>query len=380
MKPWYDESGVTLFHGHVLDVLKQLPNESVNACVTSPPYWGLRDYGMAGQIGLEPTPYEYVTVITEIFEEVRRVLRPDGTCWLNLGDSYANDTKWGGSTGGKHADGLHGEAVGRGKRQTGLKAKDLCGIPWRVAFALQEAGWWLRSDIIWAKPAPMPESVMDRPTRSHEYIFLLTKSDKYWYDHEAIKEPSVADYGSGNGFKCDSRLSFLDGDGPRGSDTPWQPKSWNGSKFDGPRDLAIHPNVGRKQRTAAKSSPTVKNSCGAHDAPFGDTRNKRDVWFVNTEPFPGAHFATFPPALILPCVLAGCPEGGIILDPFSGAGTTAMVAKENGRRAIGIDLNEDYLKMSAKRLRQDNLFSLGNSNTQRAESPDPAAEASPSQP
>jgi DNA modification methylase len=361
MSPYYDRSGVTLYRGHVIDVLKSLPEESVNCCITSPPYWGLRDYGTAEwdggndaacehkvrndpktesstlgggeattghqregfgeecprcgairidqQIGLEPTPGEYVDKMVEVFREVRRVLRNDGTVWLNLGDSYANDAKWGGSTGGKHAGGLHGEPIGRGRRNTGLKAKDLVGIPWRVAFALQADGWWLRSDIIWAKPAPMPESVTDRPTRSHEYIFLLAKSESYYCDMKAIAEPVV-----------------------RGA---------AGSQFNTGK-TAVH-QLGRSSDK---------------DRVESDTRNKRDVWTVNSDPFPEAHFATFPPALILPCVLAGCPVGGVVLDPFSGAGTSAMVAKENGRRAIGCDLNPDYLEMSARRLSQEVLFGV----------------------
>jgi len=355
VNPVFDESGVTLYHGHVVDVLRSMPDESVNCCVTSPPYWGLRDYGTAEweggraecdhkvttgqlpgadasvcrkcgatridqQIGLESTPGEYVAKMVEVFREVRRVLRKDGTLFLNLGDSYAAHP------GPRCAD--------------GLKAKDLVGIPWRVAFALQADGWWLRSDIIWHKPNPFPESVTDRPTRSHEYIFLLAKSENYYYDHEAIKEPSVSDHGSDNDFKRSARLSFAGEDGARGSDQPRQPKSWNGSKFDGQRDLTLHPNVGRKQRTAT---------------PGQEFRNKRDVWTVSSDPFPEAHFATFPPALILPCVLAGCPVGVVVLDTFNGAGTTAMVANRNGRKAIGCDLNADYLAMSVRRISQSVL-------------------------
>ncbi len=375
MKPYYEESGVTLYHGDCRSVLSQLPDESVNCCVTSPPYWGLRDYGVAEQIGMEKTPDEFVSEMVQVFREVRRVLTKDGTLWLNLGDSYNNRP-------GQRQQGKERNDVAGWKQQTNagcltigsrsvdnLKPKDLIGIPWRVAFALQSDGWWLRSDIIWAKPAPMPESVTDRPTRSHEYIFLLSKSETYYYDHEAIKEPSVSDHGSGNGFKRPERLSFADDDGARGNEKPWQPKSWNGSKFDGQRDLLIHPNVGRKPRTAKNAEMEPQHSGrrmvenvararaagGAHDMPFGDTRNKRDVWTVNGEPFPEAHFATFPPALILPCVLAGSPEGGVILDPFSGAATTAMVSKENGRLAIGIELNPDYLEISRRRLSQEVL-------------------------
>jgi DNA modification methylase len=265
---------------------------------------------------------------------------------LNLGDSYAANRGY------QVPDGKFKD-VGNGKPSSvpdGLKAKDLVGIPWRVAFALQSDGWWLRSDIIWAKPAPMPESVTDRPTRSHEYIFLLAKSEHYYYDHEAIKEPSVSDHGSGNGYKRNARLSFADDDGPRGSERPWQPKSWNGSTFDGQGDLAIHPNVGRKPRTAK-----IHGNLPGCNGPGQEFRNKRDVWTVGTKPFREAHFATFPPALIRPCILAGCPVGGTVLDPFSGAGTTALVATDNGRNAIGIELNPEYVAMSEKRLSQQVL-------------------------
>ena len=412
MTPAFNESGVTLYQGHVIDVLQSLPDASVNCCITSPPYWGLRDYGLPpsiwggdplcthewldaswradrwgecdddnpgeeqqtntgslghrgeikhqsqcskcgawrGCFGLEPTPGLYVEHATELFREVRRVLRDDGTLWLNLGDSYANDGKWGGKTGGKPAAALHGGPVGRTRRDSGLKPKDLVGIPWRVALALQEDGWYLRSDIIWAKPAPMPESVTDRPTRSHEYIFLLAKSERYYYDHEAIKEPS-AGHGSGKGYKRDARLTYADKNGARGSDEPWKPREVYANQTS--KHLAADPQSG--QRRLAESVTAARKATGDHDNPFGDTRNKRDVWTVNTDPFPDAHFAVFPPALIPPCVLAGCPVGGTVLDPFSGAATTAMVAKRNHRKAIGCDLNGEYIEMSARRLSQEVL-------------------------
>lgn len=400
MKPYYEHAGITIYHGNALDILRELPGESINCCITSPPYWGLRDYGTGEwtgglpdcdhtynhgtqgatgqradrtftaqavykdecrrcgakridkQIGLEATPQQFVAKMVEVFEEVRRVLRSDGTLWLNLGDSYASQ---GGAHGGRDdnqsgvgAKRTHISGGGDKHARTpcyGLKPKDLVGIPWRVAFALQDAGWWLRSDIIWAKPAPMPESVTDRPTRSHEYIFLLAKSEKYYCDMESIKEPSVADHGSGNGFKRDSRLSFSDQNGVRGSDVPWKPtvkaRSPAGWKTGKGSHGTIHPE-GREQEI----------SYGQVDAAL---RNKRDVWTVNTDPFPEAHFATFPPALILPCVLAGCPAGGTILDPFMGAATTGLVAKANGRRAIGIELSADYCEIAAQRLSQEVL-------------------------
>lgn len=324
LTPFYANSGVTLYLGDALECLRQLPDESVNCCITSPPYWGLRDYGVPGQIGLEATPDEYVARMVEVFAEVRRVLRSDGVCWINLGDSY--------TSGGRHGHGTRlgfKQSTNRGANDDtscqrcdtppGLKPKDLCGIPWRVAFALQTDGWWLRSDIIWAKPAPMPESVTDRLTRSHEYIFLLAKSERYFYDADAIREPLAED------------------------SIPRAMRSRSGGKFNG----RPHSEISPLAQGAGYGGANVDRVC----PPNG--RNKRDVWTVNTDPFPEAHFATFPPALILPCVLAGCPVGGTILDPFSGAGTTALVAKQNGRHCIGLELNEDYLAMSAKRLSQE---------------------------
>jgi DNA modification methylase len=260
--------------------------------------------------------------LVDVFREVRRVLRDDGTLWLNLGDSYSGGTIGRADAERNGVDGFTGGQKFKGEKFSqravpdGLKPKDLVGIPWRVAFALQEAGWWLRSDIIWAKPAPMPESVTDRPTRSHEYIFLLAKSERYWYDAAAIAERST--YAGKNVSLGEKSLS-------------------------------------RGQATGANVSASGNGT--AAFVTVTETRNKRDVWTINGDPFPEAHFATFPPALILPCVLAGCPAGGLVLDPFSGAGTTALVAKEQGRRAIGIELNANYVAMTARRLSQDVLFS-----------------------
>lgn len=279
-------------------------------CVTSPPYFGLRDYGVEGQLGLEQTPDEYIAAMVGVFRCVRDVLADDGTLWLNIGDSYANDGKWGGSSGGKHAKALHGNtSIGRTKVTTGLKPKDLIGIPWLLAFALRADGWYLRSDIVWAKGNPMPESVMDRPTRSHEYIFLLTKRERYFYDHEAVKEPAVSDHPSGNGFKRDARQSFQNADGTaRGNEMQWK-------------------DVGGK-------------------------RNRRSVWHVNAKPYKGAHFATFPPALIEPCILAGSRPGDIVLDPFMGSGTTAAVALQHGRQYLGCELNAEYGALQAERINE----------------------------
>lgn len=299
--------------GDCRDLLKQLPDACIQACVTSPPYYGLRDYGPKGQIGLEASPTEYVANLVDVFTEVHRVLRDDGTLWLNLGDSYSNIGKQGGYSGGKHARALHGKsqssARAHGGRIAGLKPKDLIGIPWRVAFALQAAGWYLRSDIVWAKPNPMPEPVTDRPTRSHEYIFLLSKSERYFYDHEAIKDTAVADHAAGNknGYRRDEQISR----GGRGSDNA----------------------VIQYER-----------------------RNKRDVWTVATQGYDGAHFATFPPALIEPCIIAGSRPGDVVLDPFFGSGTTGMVAEKHGRMWVGFDLNPEYEKLQRERTAQRSLI------------------------
>ena len=293
--------------------LATIPDRSVQCCVTSPPYWGLRDYGHDGQIGLEQTPDEYVSQMVAVFRQVHRVLRDDGTLWLNLGDSYSSmrdskaipDTLRGDGTGT-----AVGSAANRNPanlRAAGLKHKDLVGIPWRVAFALQADGWYLRQDIIWHKPNPMPESVGDRCTKAHEYIFLLTKNSHYFFDAEAIKEP--AKYaGDNRGARSDSR---------RG---------------------------------------TQMNSVSGATGAF---RNKRSVWTVSTKPFKGAHFATFPPQLIEPCILAGSKPGDTILDPFFGAGTTGLVAQRHNRNWIGCELNPEYAEMARKRLEtEQNLFTL----------------------
>lgn len=338
------EDRYTLLLGDCRKRLRELPDCSVHTCITSPPYFGLRDYGHEEQIGLEETPEEYVENLVEAFREVRRVLRDDGTLWVNLGDSYANDGKWGGSSGGKHVKALHGDTgVGRGKVLTGLKPKDLIGIPWRVAFALQADGWYLRQDIIWKKPNPMPESVRDRCTRSHEYIFLLTKSARYYFDAEAIKEPAVSTLPAGNGFNGrQGSAGHLPMSGGAGSKEPWTPRS--------ARD-----NFKRADSKRAQAIPGQAVGTHRDDRPDSDydlsTRNRRSVWTVSTKPFKGAHFATFPPALIEPCILAGCPEGGVVLDIFGGSGTTAGVAIANGRTAILCELNPEYGAMTPNRVR-----------------------------
>ena len=307
--------------GDCLEVMKTLEDKSVQTCITSPPYWGLRDYGVDGQMGLENTPEEYVAKMVEVFREVRRVLRDDGTLWLNLGDSYAANR--GGSP--MPAETLAGGVSGRGDKVAnrgresgftpnrdpashGLKHKDLIGIPWRVAFALQSDGWYLRQDIIWHKPNPMPESVTDRCTKAHEYIFLMSKSASYYYNNEAIKEPS-ANLGK-------TAIKF------------------GGNKY-GDSDDTKH---------ASKSGNEYTDT---------GTRNKRDVWTVPNRPFKESHFATFPPQLIEPCVKAGSKAGDTILDPFSGAGTTGLVAFQHEREFIGIELNPEYAEIATRRIKHE---------------------------
>jgi DNA modification methylase len=325
--------GVEIRHGDCREILRALPDASVHCCVTSPPYFGLRDYGVAGQIGLEPMPDEYVAQMVAVFREVRRVLRDDGTLWLNLGDSYAASTK--GSSGvGKNATNKGTLLADRSWQvPPGLKPKDLIGIPWRVAFALQADGWWLRQDIIWSKPNPMPESVIDRCTKAHEYIFMLSKSARYYYDQEAIKEPAIY-YGLTNqddsGFK--------------------NPESFNGKHTNGYRSSKPD-----KQRGHGRRHDGFNGRWDAMEKAqqCSGMRNKRSVWEVATQPYSEAHFATFPPALIEPCILAGCPKGGTVLDPFGGAGTTGMVADRLQRNAILIELNSDYAEMARERLSDD---------------------------
>jgi len=312
---------ITILHGNCLDKLKELPEQSINTCITSPPYWGLRNYQEEEQLGLEDTPAEFVENLVKVFREVKRVLHDSGTVWLNLGDSYYNYRPGTGQTLVKKTalntnQGLPKEVARRANKIDGLKEKDLVGIPWRVALALQKDGWYLRQDIIWHKPNPMPESVKDRCTKAHEYIFLLSKNPKYYFDNEAIKEDIA-----------ESSKSRLNQD--------------------------IKNEIG-SNRVPNKSNGNMK-------AVGGSKRNKRSVWTVTTKPFKGAHFATFPPDLIEPCVLASCPEGGTVLDPFGGAGTTGLVAKQHNRNAVLIELNKEYIELAKKRIDppQTNLFHEG---------------------
>lgn len=334
---------VRILKGDCRDVLRTLPDESMHCVVTSPPYFGLRDYGVAGQIGLEPSPDAFVEEMVAVFTEVRRVMRKDGTVWLNLGDSYAaasghktitpqtaySTGRAGGEARAPARKTLAYESQSAGFKDYGsLKQKDLIGIPWRVAFALQADGWYLRQDIIWSKPNPMPESVRDRCTKAHEYIFMLSKSARYHYDAEAVAEPAVYVGVAGqdaNGFK--------------------NPLRFNGKLADSTKKQDGH---GRRHAgfNARWDEARARGECST-------TRNKRSVWEVATAPFSEAHFATFPPALIEPCILAGCPKGGTVLDPFGGAGTTGLVADRLGRNAILIELNPEYAAMAERRILND---------------------------
>jgi DNA modification methylase len=291
---------IEILNTDVLFGLSLIENETIDSCVTSPPYWGLRDYGEENQMGLEKTPEEYIENMVKVFREVRRVLKNDGLLWLNIGDSYSNSGK-AGQKQNTNFGSIDGVLT---KSASGLPPKSLVGVPWRLAFALQADGWILRQDIIWHKPNPMPESVRDRCTKAHEYIFLFAKSPKYYFDIDAIKEPAV--------------------------------KGWAGSKFHTGK-TGEH-QLGRSQITR-KGVVTGR----------GNTRQKRTVWSVPTKSFKGAHFAVFPPDLIEPCILAS-RKNGTVLDPFTGSGTTGVVAKKHGRNFIGIELNTEYVAIAEKRI------------------------------
>lgn len=347
MSPYYADGQITLWHGDALATLRQLDSGSVNCCVTSPPYFGLRDYGVSGQYGLESSPAEYVEVMRAVFAEVRRVLADDGTLWLNIGDSYASDSKWGGATSGKHVTALHGNTkVGREKRGTGLPDKNLVGIPWRVAFALQDDGWILRNAVVWHKPNAMPESVRDRLSSDYEFIFLFAKSRKYCFDLDAIREP----------------LTFPEAaDGTRIFGGKQGGAGKVGSAY---RTGGGMPNVyGGKTGTACDTPPGGKPQSNrgatgeAHAQTHSAGRNPGSVWTMPTRPFPAAHFATYPERLARRCILAGCRPGEVVLDPFSGSGTTGLAATRIGRRYVGIDLSAEYLDLSlTTRLQQSALI------------------------
>jgi DNA modification methylase len=388
-------SGVTLRAGDALATLRTVPDESVHCIVTSPPYWGLRDYrlkpllwddGWRGAFGLEPTPQLYVQHCVAIFREARRVLRDDGTLWLNMGDSYNQGPKGQGSLLTRR-----GKRVGpnRSNHQIGLKPKDLIGLPWRVAFALQADGWWLRTEIIWHKKNPMPESVRDRPTRAHEYLFLFAKSARYYYDAAAIQEPasenthrrisqvnlpqqqggSKTELYQQNFVKKNrdrkpveiiQALARKYGINPKAASAwPHTPSGWDtgpgshreliGRYKPAGKNSRIHQDRDPRHPSARKikQNPSFAAACSQQVVLH---RNKRTVWTLETAPYRGAHFATYPPKLIEPCILAGCPPGGVVLDPFAGSGTTGAVALALGRRALLIELNPRYLPLIRQRL------------------------------
>jgi DNA modification methylase len=411
---------VRILHGDCRDTLKTLPDASVHACVTSPPYWGLRDYGTAplswpafsyaplpglpacvdvpamdACLGLEPTLEAFIGHMVLVFRQVHRVLRDDATCWVNMGDCYATgagkvNTAPGGGTQGERWKGIRGDdklpnmgPVTQPNRmpQNGLKAKDLAGQPWRLAFALQADGWWLRQDCIWSKKNPMPESTRDRCTKAHEYVFLLAKSERYYWNFEAMQEESSdSTHARMPGNKAHKHTTaYLNGAEEHRTKAGLvayaerqrakfkTPDGWDTSKGDGGhgsfhkagrekgaiRDVGVGHNA-RPRKAAPNGSGTKNNpSFDAAMAVMPESRNKRSVWHLASEPFPEAHFATFPTALIEPCILAGCPEGGTVLDPFGGAGTTGLVADRLQRSAILCELNPDYIGIAERRITGD---------------------------
>jgi DNA modification methylase len=359
---------VRIINGDCRDVLKTLPDESVHCVVTSPPYWGLRDYGVAGQIGLEPTFEAFVTEMVGLFGEVRRVLRADGSLWLNLGDCYAGS--WGAQRrehAGKHspnvsalsanqvkAAGIRAANTGSIARTPGLKPKDLVGVPWRVAFALQADGWWLRSANVWAKPNGMPESTRDRPVVAHEHVFQLSRSERYFYDYEAVKLPPVPESVE---RLARSMRQHLDGpDDPEanglvvsggGYAPPGQPPHKGARRSDKQRGHSRRHNGFNDRWDALSVAEQQANGAAL-----------RSVWWISPGGFPDAHFAVMPEELASVCILAGCPKGGVVLDPFGGAGTTGLVADRLGRDAILIELNPEYAAMAERRIKNDSaLFS-----------------------
>lgn len=321
---------IEILQGDWTEVLRSLPEKSVHCCVTSPPYWGLRDYCVEGQLGLEPTLEEYVAKMVDGFREVRRVLRDDGTLWLNLGDSYSHSKPKQKQGDWTNTQGRLNWSNNQSHSVAGLLPKNLVGIPWRVAFALQADGWYLRSDIIWHKPNPMPESVTDRPTKAHEYIFLLSKSERYYYDQDAILEQCSLNTHARLSQDVQNQIGSARANGGTRSDRPMKAV---GRKFDSGSGNKNNPNF------------------DAALAIMPEKRNKRTVWTVATKSYSGAHFATYPPELIEPCILAGCPEGGTVLDPFVGSGTTLEIAETLYRNSIGIELNPDYIRLANKRVK-----------------------------
>jgi DNA modification methylase len=379
---------VRILEGDCRDLLRALPDESVHCIVTSPPYFGLRDYGVAGQMGLEQTPAEYIAGMVALFREVWRVLRNDGTLWLNIGDSYASTPKGnpgarGNINGGKRdtAETDAGSCALDKSRLPGIKTKDLIGIPWMLAFALRDEGWYLRQDIIWSKPNPMPESIRDRCTKAHEYLFLFSKRPRYYFDADAIAEsvadtslarwrqPNIAEQTGSDRVpgKTNGTMKAVGG-----LERPQAKRAIELAREAGLTDEHISAiravgitDAGKAQSTQSgfgKSDPRQQALADEAKAVLGgyyrefliaERRNKRSVWTIATQPFKEAHFATFPPALVEPCILAGCPIGGTVLDPFGGAGTTGLVADRLQRDAILIELNPEYAEIARRRIAGD---------------------------
>ena len=313
-----------IYKGDAAEVLRRLPDECVNCVITSPPYYGLRNYNVDGQIGLEASPEAYIARLLDVFRECRRVLKPLGVMWVVIGDSYAGSGRGKGERNHKNcrqspADYV-GELFDKPYRVEDFKNKDLIGVPWMLAFALRREGWYLRQDVIWSKPNPMPESVRDRCTKSHEYMFMLSKSERYYFNHSAMLEPA----------QYDGRKKLV---------------------REASKKYVCPPEADTRTGTGLQIQSISRGGDRYFLGPDGQfVRNKRSVWSVPTKPFKGAHFATFPPSLICPCVEACCPLGGVILDPFMGAGTTAIVAKSLGRSYVGIELNGDYIKIAEERI------------------------------
>jgi site-specific DNA-methyltransferase (cytosine-N4-specific) len=334
--PYYQDESVTLHHGDALTVLSSLPDASVNCAVTSPPYFGLRDYGVDGQLGLETSPAEYVENLRALFAQVRRVLADDGTLWLNLGDSYIGSGQPGGVSKTLVGTSQQITSAGNIPPKRGLPPKNLLGIPWRVAFALQDDGWILRNDIIWAKPNAMPESVTDRLSTKHEHLLLFSKRARYWFDLDPIREPFTPQPGLASSFARDTKEA----------DVPGQSMRQHRVDRTGP---------GKRPELLGRQPQGIEFG-GKHDAVHLAGKNPGDVWSIPTQPFSAAHFAVMPRTLAERAIQSGCKPGGTVLDPFSGSGTTGLAAARHGRKYVGVDLNAEYLDMSLRtRLAQPGL-------------------------
>lgn len=363
---------VRILKGDCREVLRTLPADSVHCCVTSPPYFGLRDYGVAGQIGLEPSPDDFIAELVAVFAEVRRVLRPDGTLWLNLGDSYAASGRGGNPDDSTHqkqgsnrgsrqffqSEAVAAGAIGRKwvKPPAGYKQKDLIGIPWMAAFALRADGWWLRQQIPWVKRNPMPESTRDRPTSAVETVFLLSKSESYFYDYDAVKRTMAPSSVGRLAQDVDAQEGSTRANG--GAKTNGTMKAVRGDKQRGHsrRHAGFNDRWDQMEREEQRGDRAFRNTdlfFESLNAPHGAIGNDTEIVTLDvaTHSFKEAHFATFPPALIEPCIKAGCPKGGTVLDPFGGAGTTGLVADRLGRNAILIELNPEYAAMAERRIR-----------------------------